>query len=109
MKRMFICLFLATLALSVPPSFAQEENPVVCEDLSISITDVPDDVTFSFTIPTDDLIKRCHSTTDAALHLVTPLTGVQITAAPGLNSQTDFTVSDSDGNEGKGTLIVTRN
>jgi len=109
MKRIFICLCFVVLALPVPTSFAQEGNPVVCEDLSISITDVPDDVTFNFTVPTDDLLKRCHSTSDAPLHLVTPLTGVQITAAPGLDSRTEFTVADSDGNQSEAALIVTRN
>jgi hypothetical protein len=109
MKRFPICLLFTALALPVPSSFAQEESPVVCEDLSISISDVPDAVTFSFTVPTDNLLKSCHSTTDASLHLVTPLTGVTITAEPGLNSRTEFTVADSDGNEGRAILVVTRN
>jgi len=109
MKPVSICILFAALLLPGPSSFAQEEGIVVCEDLSISITDVPNDVTFSFTVPTEALVKRCHSTTDTSLHLVTPLTGVTITAEPGLNSRTEFLVADSDGNEGRAILVVTRN
>lgn len=102
-----VCLLSAGAAFT-SSAYAQSDSTLSCEDLQIPITGVPDTVPLTFTIPTDDLIKQCTSSTKSTLTLLTPTSGVTITVEPGAIQVVPFTVKDDSGHQVTAKLVITR-
>ena len=99
--------FLVGTAL-VSSAHAQSDGTLTCEELQMPITGIPDAVPLTFTVPADDLIKRCSSEDKSPLTLVTPANGVTITIEAGAIQIVQFTVKDDNGHQVTSKLTVTR-
>ena len=100
-------IFLASAALA-SGAHAQSDDTLSCEELQMPIIGIPDNVPLTFTVPTDDLIKRCSSQDHSPLTLVTPTNAVPITIAAGTIQIVEFTVKDDNGHQVTSKLTVTR-
>lgn len=108
MRHYITALFLLAGVALASGAHAQSDGTLSCEELQMPIAGVPDNVTFTFTVPTDNLIKRCSSQDHSLLTLVTPTNAVAITIKAGSIQIVEFTVKDDNGHQVTSKLTVTR-
>ena len=107
--RHYITAFILLAGASlVSGAHAQSDGTLSCEELQMPITGIPDNVPLTFTVPADDLIKRCTSEDHSPLTLVTPANGVTVTIDAGTIQIVQFTVKDDNGHQVTSKLTVTR-
>ena len=108
MRRIIIALGLAAATLTATSATAQDTNELTCQDLVMAITAVPDAVPLTFTVPLDDFVKQCTSTSNAAISLTSPTSSVTVNPEPNSSQTIEFSVQDDSGHTATANLIVTR-
>lgn len=105
---LFAMMATSAPAQNNPDADASPPNDLTCVSLVIPITGVPDDTPLSFTIPLDDMLNRCMSSSGAKITLTTPTSPITVSPTPNSNQTFAFTVHDDIGNTASGTITVTR-
>ena len=85
------------------------DDTLTCQDLTIPITNVPDDTPVVFTIPLDDMKNRCASSSGSTVTLVLPTSPISVSITPNSSQSFTFSAKDDAGSTASGTVTVTRN
>lgn len=102
-------LLALTGASVVTTASAEPMAAVTCKDLIIHLQGLTDDTGISFTIPPEELIKQCVSSTDAPLTLADLSAGASLDLPPNTIHSLTFTVKDPLGHAAQANVLVTRN
>lgn len=106
-RSIYLPLLFALGAAGMPTAASAQNAAVTCQDLAIHLGGLTADTGISFTLPPEELVARCTSSTNAPLTLSGVSKGPYEIGGNIVQSLT-FTVKDDNGNTAQASVLVTR-